>query len=51
MHHELELQVVYFLSGIGPMAFCDIIGTEEEDADESLKGSKRNLDEARKAVS
>lgn len=39
------------LSGVGPIAFCDIVGTEEEDEDESLKGSKKNKDEARKAVS
>ena len=36
---------------IGPIAFCDIVGTEEEDEDESLKGSKKNVDEAGKAVS
>ena len=40
-----------FLSGKGPIAFCDIVGTEEEGTDESLKGSKMNMDEARKAVS
>ena len=28
-----------------------MVGKEEEDEDESLKGSKRNVDEARKAVS
>ena len=41
----------YLFSGKGPIAFCDIVGTEKEDTDESLKGSKMNLDEARKAVS
>ena len=40
-----------FPSVVGPIAFCNIVGTEEEDEDESLKGSKRNVDEARKAVS
>ena len=51
MHCESVGFIKCIFSGIGPIAFCDIVGTEEEDKDESLKGSKMNIDEARKAVS
>ena len=40
-----------FPSVVGPIAFCNMVDKEEEDGDESLKGSKRNVDEATKAVS
>ena len=49
---QITYKILYvFPSVVGPIAFCNMVGTEEEDGDESLKGSKRNMDEARKAVS
>ena len=34
-----------------PLVFCDVVGQEETEAEESMIGSKKNRKEAEKAVS